>query len=216
MKLLQTLVLCLLGLSLNAQFEKLVVVEIDNKGLVPGSTYQFYAQFLNENDHVHIIFGEENYDMYISSTERFYQNDLGGPLSTNINAKIDSLDKTVKYDSYFTIGRTNSKDNFVSNFNMELDKFETKGSGIKTDNGAWYVTPDQMQAYCKEGNKHILIMQLTSTGTITGKINLQGKDNKDLVWREMSLNFSSDDAISEKEFKKLQKNNLKNFKKLGK
>ncbi len=127
MKFIYTLVLCLTTVISYAQFEELVIVEVDNKGLVPGKTYRFYAQFQNENDHVHIVFGEDNYEMYIKSTKPFYQNDLGGAMSTNINPKIDSLDRTVKYDSYLSIGRTNSNDNFVSNFNLELDEFEKEG-----------------------------------------------------------------------------------------
>jgi len=182
-----------------------IIVEVDNKGQVPGKTYQFYCEFTNENDHVHIVFGDEYNDMYIKSTEPFYQNEFGGAMSTNINAKLAGLDKTLKYDSYVTIGRDNSEDNYLSNFNLDLEGFEKQGGNIITADGAWYVTPDHNQAYCKDGNLHVMVMQLTTEGVITGKINLQGKDAEQILWREVDLMFTTENAISEKKFKKLKK-----------
>ncbi len=215
MRILITLALCAIVIFTSAQYEELVIVKVENKGIVPGTTYQFYAQFKNENDHVHIIFGDDVKELIVQSTEPFYQNEFGGAMSTNINAKLDSLDKTLKYDSYLSIGRTNSDENYLSNFNLDLSEFEAKGSGIRTDNGAWYVTPDQTQAYCKNGNKHILVLQLTTSGNITGQLSMQGKDNKSFIWRELAIPISSENAISEKEFNKIQKQNLKTFKKTG-
>ena len=174
MKFISTLAFTLISMISFCQYQKLIVVEVDNKGLVPGKTYQFYAQFANENDHVHIIFGDDIKELVIQSTEKFYQNEFGGAMSANINPKLDSLDQTVKYDSYLSIGRTNSHENYLSNFNLDLNQFEADGSGIRTEDGAWYVTPDQDQAYCKNGNKHVLIAQLTTAGNITGQISMQG------------------------------------------
>ena len=215
MKFISTLSFTLISLLSFSQYQEIIVVEIDNKSLVPGNTYQFYAQFANENDHVHIIFGDDIKELVIQSTEKFYQNEFGGAMSSNINPKLDSLDKTVRYDSYLSIGRTNSHENYLSNFNLDLNQFESDGSGIRTDDGAWYVTPDQDQAYCKNGNKHVLMAQLTTNGIITGQISMQGKDNKGSIWRELAIPISSENALSEKDFMKLRKANEKKFKKTG-
>lgn len=215
MKFIVTLAFTLISIACFCQYQMLTVVEINNGGIVPGKTYQFYAQFANENDHVHIVFGDDIKELVVQSTEKFYQNEFGGATSANINPKLDSLDKTVGYDSYLSIGRTNSHENYLSNFNLDLNQFESNGSGIRTDNGAWYVTPDQEQAYCKNGNKHVLIAQLTTAGTITGQISMQGKDNKGSIWRELGIPISSENAISEKDFTKLRKANQKKFKKTG-
>ena len=215
MKFISTLAFTLISVISFSQYQKLIVVEVDNKGLVPGKTYQFYAQFANENDHVHIIFGDDIKELVIQSTEKFYQNEFGGAMSANINPKLDSLDQTVKYDSYLSIGRTNSHENYLSNFNLDLNQFEADGSRIRTEDGAWYVTPDQDQAYCKNGNKHVLIAQLTTAGNITGQISMQGKDNKGSIWRELAIPVSSENALSEKDFIKLRKANEKKFKKTG-
>lgn len=215
MKFLSTIAFTFITLLSFSQYEELLAVEIDNKGLAPGKTYQFYAQFANENDHVHIVFGDDIKELIIQSSKKFYQNEFGGAMSTNINPKLDSLDKTVRYDSYLTIGRTNSRENYLSNFNLDLSQFETDGSGIRTDDGAWYVTPDQEQAYCKNGNKHILVLQLTTAGSVSGQISMQGKDNKGLIWRELAIPISIENAISERDFIKLKKSNEKKFKKTG-
>lgn len=215
MKFLSTIAFTFITLLSFSQYEELLVVEIDNEGLAPGKTYQFYAQFANENDHVHIVFGDDIKELIIQSSEKFYQNEFGGAMSTNINPKLDSLDKTVRYDSYLTIGKTNSRENYLSNFNLDLSQFEADGSGIRTDDGAWYVTPDQEQAYCKNGNKHILVLQLTTAGSVSGQISMQGKDNKGLIWRELAIPISIETAISEKDFIKLKKSNEKKFKKTG-
>lgn len=207
-----TLVLSLISFNCISQFQDLVIVKLDN-GSIPGDTYQFYAQLQNEGDHIHIVFGDEYNTLSIETTEPFYQNELGGALSTNINPKIVSLDKTVQYDSYFTIGLQNAKDNTLANFNLDLTDFEEKGDGLVTSNGAWYVTPDQPQAYCRDGNQFIMIMQLTTEGKISGNLNMQGKDNNGETWREVDYKFSTDNAISKKDFSKKQKSLIKAFKK---
>lgn len=198
-----------LSLSSMSQFEDLVIVKSNNSLGIEGTTYQFYAQLKNEDDHVHIIFGDEYNTLTIETTEPFYQNELGGPMSNNINPKVVEMDAKLKYDSYFTIGRTNSTENTLANFNLDLTEFEEKGTGFSTDNGAWYVTPDQPQAYCRDGNRFILIMQLTTTGEISGNLNLQGKDFNNITWRELDYKFSSTNAITEKAFDKLNKKLLK-------
>ncbi|MFK7757969.1 MAG: hypothetical protein AB8B53_13650 [Flavobacteriales bacterium] len=214
MKFLSVLALgLLLSLSTIGQFKDLVVVEIDNKGKVPGKTFQVYVELTNDSDHVHIIFGDETSELYLRSTKPFYQNELAGALSSNLNPQIEANFDEAKFDTYLTIGRTNSKNNFISNFNMDLEAFESKGANISTINGAWYVTPDNGQAYCSKGDKHVLIMQLTSEGEIEANISLQGKDHYQDVWREIDHKFSSNEAISEKEFLKMRKANVKAFKK---
>jgi len=114
-------------------------------------------------------------------------------------------DKKVKFDSFFTIGRSNSKANSLANFNIDFSGFEERGEGFTTDNGAWYVTPDQDQAYCKEGNRFIMIMQLTTSGEVTGNLNLQGMDSDKNTWRELDRKFSTENAISKKKFDKMKK-----------
>ncbi len=214
MKFLSILALGLLvQFSSLAQFKDLVIVEIDNKGKVPGRTFQVYVELKNDSDHVHMIMGDDQSELFITSTKPFYQNEFAGALSSNMNPKIESEFEEAKYDSYLTIGRTNSEDNFIANFNMTFDDFENNGGGIFTNNGAWYVTPDNGQAYCSEGSKHVLIMQLTTEGDIEGQISLQGKDHYQDVWQIFNYKFNSAQAISEKVFRTIDKSNRKAFKK---
>jgi len=125
MKFVSILVLgLLLHLSSIGQFKDLIIVEIDNKGKVPGRTFQVYVELTNDSDHVHMVMGDDVNDLFINSTKPFYQNEFAGALSSNMNPKIEAEFEEAKYDSYFTIGRTNSKNNFVSNFNMDFTDFD--------------------------------------------------------------------------------------------
>jgi len=178
MKSLFMFVALVISASTQAQFQDLVIVKSKNDLGIDGTTYKFYVQLKNEDDHVHIVFGDEYNTLSIETTAPFYQNENGGALSTNINANVIELDPKLKYDSFFTIGRVNSIENTLANFNLDFADFENKGTGFSTNNGAWYVTPDQPQAYSKDGNRFVLIMQLTTTGVISGNLNHKSGTNQ--------------------------------------
>jgi len=56
-----------------------------------------------------------------------------------------------------------------------------------------------------------LIMQLTTTGVVSGNLNLQGKDFNNETWRKVDLNFTTENSISEKTFQKLNKKLMKEY-----
>ena len=67
------------------------------------------------------------------------------------------------------------------------------GNELNVTDGAWFVVPTDVQAAAAVGNK-VLLMQLTTDGTASGIINLQGKDSNGDIWRAYDLTFSSNDA----------------------
>jgi len=169
-----------LSLSISAQFVRLEVDEINNDGIVPGKTYRVYVVMENEGDRIVAVFGQTDKDktspLSIETTTVFYQHEKGGALSSEIQRK-DVYDyPELAFDSWVTIGAEDNYKNFVAippNYKPLLDKFESEGASINFSDGAWYIMPDQLQAKAGE-SKRILIMQLTTSGRVSGLINIQG------------------------------------------
>ncbi len=156
-----------------AQFSRLEVEEVPNKGVVPGKTYRIYAVMEREGDVIDAVYGEKNAPLRISSTAPFYQHPKGNALSADIQRYDLQNDNKLKYDSWFTIGAEDNYMNRLTGFLVDFAAFES-GATFETNNGAWFVTPDQPQGRAP-GDKRILLMQLTSAGTITGVINVHGR-----------------------------------------
>ncbi|HAT47281.1 MAG TPA: hypothetical protein DCS71_00020 [Flavobacteriales bacterium] len=159
----------------SAQFVRLEVDYIDNMGKVPGDTYRVYAVMENEGDILDAVYGEASAPLKVSSTKPFYQHPKGGALSADIQRYDTTLDETLLYDSWVTIGAEDNYMNAVSGFIMEdaLALFD-QGNELVTNDGAWFVTPDKRQAAAGP-SKRILLMQLTTSGDVEGLINLHGR-----------------------------------------
>ena len=59
---------------------------------------------------------------------------------------------------------------------MDYNNF-LAGQELTVTDGAWFVVPTDVQAAAAVGNK-VLLMQLTTDGTATGVLNLQGRDGE--------------------------------------
>lgn len=170
------------ALASQAQFKSLVVEEVDNKGEVPGKTYRVYALMTNESDIIDAVFGDENSELLIRSSKPFYQDTAGSNVSRDIQRSIVASSRTLKYDSWVTIGYADNYMNGMMALSGEsqmqdegglFSSFE-KGGEIRTSNGAWFATPDRRQTLASDENR-VLLMQLTTEGEITGTINLHGR-----------------------------------------
>ncbi len=186
-----TLVLAIFGLVSYSQFDRLVVEEVANGGIVPGKTYRVYAVLQNVGDQLHAVYGIEGHKMEISSTKPFYQHPQGGGTSKEINkATAEDVDQ-LKFDSWVTIGLENHYVNSVNTFIIDLTSFE-EGNALVTSDGAWFVTADNFQGHATE-DKKILLMQLTTEGKVDGIINLQGRhfpDGLAVTWKKEDIKFS--------------------------
>jgi len=124
-----------LGLTLavtataSAQVVRLEVDYIDNQGLVPGDTYRVYAVMENEGDILDAVYGEASAPMKVSSTKPFYQHPKGGALSADVQRYDATMDESLLYDSWVTIGAEDNYMNAVSGFIMEeaLSVFDQGG-----------------------------------------------------------------------------------------
>jgi len=175
------LLLSCFPLFLFAQFSHIDIKEVDNGGVVPGRTYRVYAVMESEGDVIDAIFGEEDKILSIRGDKPFFQHPLGGGLASEITRIGVDKDPTLAYDSWVTIGYEDNYMNEVIAFPPEtsmFQNFEDFGGEIRANNGAWFVLPDKRQAMAPE-DKRILLMQLTSEGSIYGVINLHGRTAAD-------------------------------------
>ena len=168
--------------SAMAQYLRLEVDEVPNGGIVPGKTYRVYVVMQNEGDCLLAVFGldkskqDKSLPLSIETTTTFYQHEMGGALSSAIQRSDVDYYPELAFDSWLALNRVDNYGNFVSavppNYTF-LDKFESEGASINISDGAWYIMPDKLQSKAGK-SKRILIMQLTTSGRVTGLINIQG------------------------------------------
>jgi|TARA_B110000211_G_scaffold224856_1_gene276363 hypothetical protein len=159
--------------STSAQFVRIEADAIDNGGAVPGTTYRVYALMENEGDLIDAVFGDGKDVLIVESTKPFYQSDLGGDLAKDTQRSLAESNDELKYDSWVTIGFADNYMNALTGFMIDFSEFAT-GGRIFSDNGAWFVTPDMLQARAGKDGR-ILLMQLTTEGVVSGVLNIHGR-----------------------------------------
>ncbi|MFN0032663.1 MAG: hypothetical protein ACKVOR_10935 [Flavobacteriales bacterium] len=190
-KLLPALLMYALAVASHAQFVKIVVEEIDNEGTVPGRTYRIYAELTNEGDQLYLVYGDSLHPLSISSTKPFYQNQYGGAFAKDVNRKLAMENDSLRYDSWLTIGAADNYNNNVAPLNADTKNFEENGDAVVCNvDGCWFCLPTHKQAYCGS-DKKILLMQLTTEGSITGTINIMGKTAAGEMYRNYDVAFKA-------------------------
>ena len=171
---------------------QLVVQKVDNQGLVEGNTYRLYAQLLDANKDIHAIFGDAVNPLSIISTAPFYQHPYGGYSTSSINEQIFTVEPSLAYDSWITLGYANSENNDVWDIGMSFTGFNG-GGNISTDNGAWFLLPTDEK--CDANSLGLVLLgQFTSTGIVSGTLNVQGWDGPNNNWQARNLQFSTENA----------------------
>lgn len=141
-------------------------------------TYHIYANFDNQTDFLSSVFGNEACALQISSTEPFFQSSLGGHTADFINPVLFSGFPELQFDSFVTLGKTNSNDVGGEILTLEdpanpwIAPFEN-GNALVIDSfvgGLWFVFNDGSSTNAVAGNDlRVLIAQVTTTGTVTGQ-----------------------------------------------
>ena len=179
-------------LFVSATDVQLLVQKVDNQGLVPGNTYRLYAQLFDSNKNIHAVFGDTQNPLSIVSTAPFYQHPYGGYSTASINELTFSVDPAMNYDSWITLGYSNSENNDVWDIGMSFNAFNGGGS-ISTDNGAWFLLPTNEK--CDANSLGLVLLgQFTSTGVVSGTLNVQGWDGPNNNWQARDLHFTTENA----------------------
>ncbi|MDG2363420.1 MAG: hypothetical protein P8L80_04890 [Flavobacteriales bacterium] len=182
----------LMGFGASANNVELVVEAVDNGGIVPGNTYRVYAVLPSAQHSLHAIFAAEEHVLNVATTGSFFQHQYGSSSSLDVNEAIVGIDQGLAFDSWVTVGADNSENNNLWTIGIDYTNF-LAGNELTVTDGAWFVVPTDVQAAAEVGNK-VLLMQLTTDGTATGVLNLQGRDGEGGTWRAHDLTFSTTDA----------------------
>jgi len=173
MKFAFTLLATLATLASFSQLKELKVVEVENNGTVPGTTYRIYAVVESDSTQIVAVYGEAGSEMKVTTTTSFYQSPIGGESSSNLNRKLLKDNEELKYDSYVTLGDMDNYQNKCNTSTIDLSDFE-EGNNIESVDGVYYALPYSKQCYPDERGR-VLLMQLTTTGKVEGKINILGR-----------------------------------------
>jgi hypothetical protein len=189
----KTLCALILLISFNAfSADVSLLVTCENRySAEAGSTYRLYA-VIPDDATVHVVYGDVQNPLSISASNGFYQHPLGGNTSADIHPSLASSYPDLNFDSWITIGYENQSQNNLWDVGLDLISF-SQGGNISCDNGGWFLVPgDERSSPNDQGL--VLLAQFTTTGTVSGVLNLQGKDAGG-VWNSKGLLFSSEDCL---------------------
>ena len=184
------------GYSLSV--EEYYVHPADSGELAGFTTYRVYLDCVNPTDFLAACSGDEDNPLIISSTSGTWYN---SPLVTTwnaqgINSAFFAIFPDMAYDSFLTIGATENSGYDLLGLNGNSNLFEAFSSpnGLDGDNSGsnvvadgsefavWYtflpVADENHPGYAGDDLK-VLIMQITTTGSISGQVFMQIFSNGD-------------------------------------
>jgi hypothetical protein len=167
-----------------------LTVEQHATGLVPGqTTYRFYIDMLNSTDFLSSVYGNNTAPLQINtSTNSFYNDNFTtGATAGGVNPAVAAIFPTLAGDSWVTIGISSSAvspqaapSTIESSAQPWMSKFTAGSPGAGTNvlvndvtGGAWYLLNGTVNGIPAAGTSRVLIMQMTTAGTLSGRINAQ-------------------------------------------
>ena len=216
MKHLLTLTALLLTFSGLAQITGLSVeTVVVHDGSIPElaghTTYRVYADVTSSTDFISAVYGNQDTPLMLGTDGTFFQDAIAGNFAQNVVPSLFSFFPTLEYDSWLTIGVSNSDEgSSVQNTPSTLvDAFAAfnAGDGFVVNDpigGSWFnllqclstLEECAMEDLAFGGaDNRVLLAQLTSTGDVYGVFNMQvfpaGDQDEEI---KQTLTFSSDDA----------------------
>ncbi len=172
-------------------------MELVNSG-AEGNTYRLMAN-LEAGARVDAVYGNSQGALSVAATNgaSMYHNANGGPTSKEINSNFFPFVPSMEWDSYVSIGALYQNGapfngNNLNNIGISWADWEG-GGDLYTDNGSWFVTPEDAQG--AELNGQVFLGQFTvqgGTGTsadLIGQVNLQGKDADGNTWNAVGASW---------------------------
>jgi len=165
---------------------------IGNADIIPAGaiTYHIYANFSNEADYLSAVYGDASCSLQITSTETIFQSSIGSHLVGSVNPSLFSIFPELEYDSFVTIGKTNSEDPGSTVYSLEgggsswIGAFEDGGNILieGDEGGLWFVLNEINAENAVAGTDlAVLIAQITTTGELSGQANFQVFENGEIT-----------------------------------
>ena len=144
---------------------------------VPGTTtYRIYAEFASTDVDVIALYGTDTAPWQLSTTTSFYQDSFGGNFASSINPSFFALVPSLQYDSWITLGTVPGQTDAAAAVGMEvfLPAFAAGGAlNVNTFLGGSVYTIPGASTQGVPVNGRVLLAQVTTSGTVTAKYNLQ-------------------------------------------
>lgn len=137
-------------------------------------TYRVYANFEDPGAQLVAVYGLQDTTLSIVTSGSFYQDVLGGALSTAVNPLLFGTFPTLQFDSWVTIGSDDNTGS-VDQIGIDFVPFEA-GGNLVVDNavgGTWYILPDLEPAAFPDAEGRVLLGQFTTDGIVDMNLNLQ-------------------------------------------
>ena len=126
-----------------------------------GHIYQLVIGGLADGDRIDAVYGNADAVLNIESTSSFYQNMFGTESSMGVNPALLAVFPSLADDSFVTIGAMTAAGNNLNTIGVDFSGFNA-GGALTTDNGSWFVTPDDAQGAAVNGE--VVIGQFTVAG----------------------------------------------------
>jgi hypothetical protein len=169
---------------------RLIVRELSHEGAnVPGHTYRVYAQLPSTQYSLQVVYGDAAHPLRIESSAPFFQSPYAGASASGISSAALQADAAVRFDSWITVGYESNEGNDMWDLGVDFASFD-QGGAIAANNGGWFLIPTDAKC-APDAQGLVLIGQFTSTGEISGVLNLQGKTGEGETWRQHGLTFNT-------------------------
>jgi len=168
--------------------EYTLTVEASTPAVVPGTTYRFYVDMLNPTDRMSAVFGNSYAHLIVNTPDGAYNNAFNSSWSAaGIIPAFLTLFPDMADDTYATIGLdgpastsgfAGAEDpSIVEDVYQQISPyFTTDGATLlessSTIGSSWYVLNTAENGF-PNSDMRVLVLQVTTTGSISGTINYQ-------------------------------------------
>jgi len=161
---------------------------VDNGGAIEGDTYRLYIE-LEAGARIDAVFGNSTNTLNIGVEDGgFVQSGYGGPTSQDINEAFFPFFPELEWDSFVTIGLLSNTGNALNNVGIDWTDFENGGE-LVTNNGSWFVTPNDIQGAEVDGRVLIGQFTITEGGSLVGSLSVQGKDVDGVTFQALNISW---------------------------
>jgi hypothetical protein len=171
-------------------------LEVYAENGIPGmNTYRVYVTTPGPDDFISAVAGDVNNPAYLRTTTSFFQSQFGGLFAHEINPLFFAVLPSVMYDSWLTIGISQSPSDAAGESDISYVQYNG-GGGDPADTwttdfenggdleinsffgGSWYALISATNGLAGEDNR-VLVAQLTTDGDVTGELYVQVFPNGD-------------------------------------
>ena len=152
-------------------------------------TYRIYIKTQNADDFISSVSGDSDFPTRIMSSGSFFQSSFGGLLGSDQNPALFGFFPTAAYDSYVTIGLTESAAGGEGNINVIEsvgnpwgNNFEN-GQDLLIDDaigGGWFIFNGNTNGIAGD-DEQVLLAQVTTDGALSGSLYVQVFLNGDVA-----------------------------------